>query len=93
MIDGTVIVARFHNLRSPDITGNKRTRTLTRPRHIAMFLARRYTNLSFPELGREFGGRDHSTIQHGCRKVEKEIKHDSELSYKIQLIEQGLNIR
>jgi chromosomal replication initiator protein len=86
-------VARFHNIRSPDITGNKRTRTLTRPRHIAMFLARRHTNLSFPELGREFGGRDHSTIQHGCRKVEKEIKKDSDLSYKVQLIEQKLNIR
>src|SRR5690606_24945995 len=53
-------VARFHNLRPADITGNKRTRTLTRPRHIAMYLARVHTNLSFPELGREFGGRDHS---------------------------------
>ncbi len=86
-------VARFHNIRSPDITGNKRTRTLTRPRHIAMYLARQHTSLSFPELGKEFGGRDHSTIQHGCRKVEKEMKNNSELSYKIQMIEQGLNIR
>ncbi|MEZ4321315.1 MAG: chromosomal replication initiator protein DnaA [Myxococcota bacterium] len=86
-------VARFHNLRSADITGNKRTRTLTRPRHIAMFLARVHTNLSFPELGREFGGRDHSTIQHGFRKVEKERHRDADLTYKIRLIEQSLQIR
>ncbi|MBT3217484.1 MAG: chromosomal replication initiator protein DnaA [Proteobacteria bacterium] len=86
-------VARFHNLRSADITGTKRTRTLTRPRHIAMYLARKHTSLSFPELGREFGGRDHSTIQHGCRKVDRELADDADLAYKVQLIEQGLNAR
>ncbi len=86
-------VARFHNLRSADITGNKRTRTLTRPRHIAMYLARVHTSLSFPELGREFGGRDHSTIQHGFRKVEQQLSDDPDLAYKVRLIEQGLQIR
>lgn len=86
-------VARFHNLRSADLTGNKRTRTLTRPRHIAMYLARRHTKLSFPELGREFGGRDHSTIQHGFRKVEKELPRDPDLAHKVRLIEQALKIR
>lgn len=86
-------VARFHSLRSADITGSKRTRTLTRPRQIAMFLARRYTSLSFPELGREFGGRDHSTIQYGFKKVAKEIKDDADLAYKIKLIEASLKVR
>ncbi|NCG20241.1 MAG: chromosomal replication initiator protein DnaA [Rhodobacterales bacterium] len=86
-------VARFHNLRSADITGSRRTRTLTTPRHLAMFLARKHTGLSFPELGREFGGRAHSTIQHGVRKVDKESKNNPDLSFKIRLIEQGLNIR
>jgi chromosomal replication initiator protein len=86
-------VARFHSLRSADITGAKRTRTLTRPRHIAMYMARKHTNLSYPELGREFGGRDHSTIQHGCRKVEGELRDDADLAYKIRLIEQSLSIR
>ncbi|MEZ4238920.1 MAG: chromosomal replication initiator protein DnaA [Myxococcota bacterium] len=86
-------VAKFHNLRSADITGNKRTRTLTRPRHIAMYLARVHTNRSFPELGREFGDRDHSTIQHGYRKVREELEADPDLAYKVRLIEQGLQIR
>jgi chromosomal replication initiator protein len=86
-------VAKFHNLRSADITGNKRTRTLTRPRHIAMFIARVHTTLSFPELGREFGDRDHSTIQHGYRKVKEELEADPDLAYKVRLIEQGLHVR
>jgi chromosomal replication initiator protein len=86
-------VARFHSIRSADITGSKRTRSLTRPRHIAMYLARTHTSLSFPELGREFGGRDHSTVQHGYRKVEKQKTADPDLSYKIRLIEQNLNVR
>ncbi len=86
-------VARFHNLRSADITGSKRTRTLTNPRHIAMYLARTHTTLSFPELGREFGGRDHSTIQHGFRKVKKQLDADPDLAYKVRLIEQGLQVR
>ena len=86
-------VAKFHNLRSADITGTKRTRTLTRPRHIAMFIARVHTNLSFPELGREFGDRDHSTIQHGYRKVKEELEADPDLAYKVRLIEQGLHVR
>ncbi len=85
-------VARYHSLRSADIVGKKRTRTLTVPRHIAMFLARKHTKLSFPELGREFGGRDHSTIQHGFRKVQDELNDNADLAYKIRLIEQGLNV-
>lgn len=86
-------VARFHSLRSADLTGSKRTRTVVRPRQIAMFLARRYTPLSFPELGREFGGRDHSTIQYGYKKVAKEVTSDADLAYKITLIEQSLKVR
>jgi chromosomal replication initiator protein len=86
-------VAKFHNLRSADITGKRRTRALTGPRHIAMHLARRHTQLSFPELGREFGSRDHSTIQHGCRKVEVELETDADLAYQVKLIEQSLGLR
>ena len=86
-------VARFHSIRSADITGKKRTRTLTDPRHIAMYLARKHTSLSFPELGREFGGRDHSTVQHGVRKIERATKENPDLAYKIRLIEQSLNVR
>jgi len=87
------VVARVHNLRSADITGARRTRTLTGPRHIAMYVARKHTNLSFPELGREFGGRDHSTIQHGYRTVQTSMATDPDLAYKIRLVEQQLHLR
>jgi chromosomal replication initiator protein len=86
-------VAKFHSLRSADITGKRRTRALTRPRHIAMHVARKHTQLSFPELGREFGGRDHSTIQHGCRKVENELLTNPDLAYQVRLIEQSLGLK
>jgi chromosomal replication initiator protein len=86
-------VARFHNLRSADLTGDRRTRTLTRPRHIAMYLARKHTSLSYPELGRDFGGRDHSTIQYGFHKVEQELVDNPDLTYTIRMIEQSLSIR
>ncbi len=82
-------VARFHGIRSAEITGPKRTRHLTRPRHIAMYLSRNHTSLSFPELGREFG-RDHSTVQHGYRKVKREMTTDPDLSTKVRLLEMNL---
>jgi chromosomal replication initiator protein len=86
-------VARFHSLRSADLTGTGRARTLVRPRHIAMYLARRHTELSFPDLGREFGDRDHSTIQHGVHKIENDVKDDADLATKVRLIEQSLGLR
>jgi chromosomal replication initiator protein len=86
-------VARAHNIKAADLLGQKRTRNLTLPRHIAMYLARKHTALSFPELGREFGDRDHSTIQHGVKKMEKDVQDDPNIAYKVRLIEQSLQIR
>jgi chromosomal replication initiator protein len=83
-------VAQAHNLRVADLISKRRTRTLTDPRHIAMCIARRLTGLSFPELGREFGGRDHSTIQHGVHKVEELSAKDPDLRLKVQRIERAL---
>jgi chromosomal replication initiator protein len=86
-------VARVHNIAPGAITGDRRTRTFVRPRQVAMYLARKHTNLSFPELGREFGDRDHSTIQHGCRKVEQELPTNADVAHVIQVIEQTLGLR
>ncbi len=91
--DVIAAVARVHNLRTVDIIGKSRTRQLTEPRHIAMFLARKHTTLSFPQLGEEFGGRDHSTIQHGVRKIQERIDGgDPELAYQMQIIERQLGL-
>ncbi len=86
------VVAGYHSIRPADILGKKRTRTLTRPRHIAMYLARKHTALSYPELGREFGDRDHSTIQHGHKKVDEALPDDPDLTTKVAMIEQTLGV-
>lgn len=85
------VVADTYNLRVKDLLNKKRLRKLTRPRHIAMFLARELTELSFPELGREFADRDHSTIQHGVRKIQELLDgSDSELGFEIDHIRRRL---
>ena len=64
-------VAEYFKVRVADILSNKRTRTITRPRQIAMALAKELTNHSLPEIGQMFGGRDHTTVLHATRKVQE----------------------
>ncbi len=85
-------VARYHNITSADIVGKKRTRALSKPRHIAMFLAREALTLSYPDLGKEFGGRDHSTVQYAVKKVRKQLRDDADLAYRLRLISQTLGV-
>ncbi len=62
-------VAQYYKLRVADMVSKRRTRSIARPRQIAMALAKELTNHSLPEIGDAFGGRDHTTVLHGCRKV------------------------
>jgi chromosomal replication initiator protein len=62
-------VADYYRLKIPDLLSKKRTRNLTRPRQIAMSLARELTTMSLPEIGNAFGGKDHSTVIHACQTV------------------------
>jgi chromosomal replication initiator protein len=68
-------VADYYKIRVSDIRSKKRTRNITRPRQIAMALAKELTNHSLPEIGDAFGGRDHTTVIHACKKV-KELTND-----------------
>ena len=70
-------VAEYFRLRVSDLTSKRRSRSIVRPRQIAMALARELTNRSFPEIGAAFGDRDHTTILYACRKVETLRKTDS----------------
>ncbi|HFC92907.1 MAG TPA: chromosomal replication initiator protein DnaA [Leucothrix mucor] len=67
-------VAQHYNIRVSDLNSPRRTRSIARPRQIAMSLAKELTNHSYPEIGENFGGRDHTTIMHACKKV-KELRH------------------
>lgn len=73
-------VAEYYKIRVTDILSNKRTRSITRPRQIAMALAKELTNHSLPEIGEFFGGRDHTTVLHACRKVEALKASDSKIA-------------
>ncbi len=79
-------VAEHFNIRLSDMLGPKRTRTIARPRQIAMYLSKELTSRSLPEIGRRFGGRDHTTILHGVRKVEEMRGTDSQLNEDIELL-------
>lgn len=79
-------VAEHYNIRLSDMIGPKRLRTIARPRQVAMYLAKQLTPRSLPEIGRRFGGRDHTTIMHGVRKIEELMATDSQLSDDLQML-------
>lgn len=83
-------VAEHYNIRLSDLVGPKRVRTLARPRQIAMYLAKQMTSRSLPEIGRRFGGRDHTTIMHGVRKIEELRQADRAISEDIDLLRRAL---
>jgi chromosomal replication initiator protein len=69
-------VAEYYQMRVSDLHSKRRNRQITRPRQMAMLLAKELTNLSLPEIGDAFGGRDHTTVIHACRKVKELIQQD-----------------
>ncbi|HTL70593.1 MAG TPA: chromosomal replication initiator protein DnaA [Candidatus Eisenbacteria bacterium] len=69
-------VAEYFEVRPSDMTAKRRSKNVVYPRHVAMYLSREMTGLSFPEIGEQFGGRDHSTILHACEKMKKDVKKD-----------------
>lgn len=73
-------VADFYDIGTEELTSARRSRDLVRPRHVAMYLARTLTSRSMPEIGRQFGGRDHTTVLHGVRKVERLKSEDPEVA-------------
>ncbi|MBR3163183.1 MAG: chromosomal replication initiator protein DnaA [Clostridia bacterium] len=67
-------VAKYFSINKDDLSGGKRSNDIAYPRQIAMYLCRDIANMPYPKIGVDFGGRDHSTVMHACRKIEKEIK-------------------
>lgn len=67
-------VSKYFSINKDDLSGNKRSNDIAFPRQIAMYLCRDIANMSFPQIGIDFGGRDHSTVMHACKKIEREIK-------------------
>lgn len=74
------VVAQYFHLQVGDLTGKKRTKNIVVPRQIAMYLARELTDNSLPKIGKEFGGKDHTTVIHAHEKIMKLQNHDTELT-------------
>ncbi len=72
-------VASFFGVKIQDLKSEKKTKNIALPRQVAMYLTRKYTGASFPEIGEKFGGKDHSTVIHAVRKIEAMIGEDSSL--------------
>ena len=84
------VVSEYFNIRPLDIKSKKRSRDISGPRQIAMYLCREYTKSSLPEIGRDFGGKDHTTVIYSHNKISKNIKENNALSKDIQKIIQKI---
>jgi chromosomal replication initiator protein len=83
-------VAEHFNVRIADMHSARRARAVARPRQVAMYLAKQLTSRSLPEIGRKFGGRDHTTVMHAVRKVEELRSADSSFSEDVELLRRML---
>jgi chromosomal replication initiator protein len=84
-------VAEHFSIKVTEMSSSRRARAVARPRQIAMFLAKKLTTRSFPEIGRKFGNRDHTTVLHGVRRIEELIQDDASLAEDVRLLEAALS--
>ncbi len=85
------IVARHYNVSKTELLSNRRTRTIVKPRQVAMYLSKVLTPRSLPEIGRRFGGRDHTTVLHAVRKIEGLSTTDTTLAQELELLRRLIN--
>jgi chromosomal replication initiator protein len=83
-------VAEHFNIKMAEMTSSRRARIVARPRQVAMYLAKQLTQRSLPEIGRKFGGRDHTTVMHACRKIEELTQNDRALAEDVDLLHRML---
>ena len=84
------VVSKHYNVSRSDLLSSRRTRTIVRPRQIAMYLSKMLTPRSLPEIGRRFGGRDHTTVLHAVRKIEELASSDNTLQQEIEMLKRNI---
>ena len=84
------VVAECFKISIDDLKSKKRNSDISFPRQIAMYLCRKLTDESFPKIGIEFGGKDHSTVMHSCEKIEREISTNKDLRETIEKLEKEI---
>ena len=70
------VIGKYFDINPSDLTSSKRSADVTFPRQIAMYLCRNVAQMSLPQIGNDFGKRDHTTVMHACNKIETEIKNN-----------------
>mgnify|MGYP005641277693 CR=1 FL=1 len=85
------IICDHFNIKITDLKSKRRHRNITLPRQVAMYLCRKYTSVSFPTIGEKFGGRDHSTVIHACKNIEKRTISDIDFQQKIENMKNGIS--
>jgi chromosomal replication initiator protein len=83
-------VSEHYNIRLSDMIGPKRVRTYARPRQVAMYLCKQLTSRSLPEIGRRFGGRDHTTVMHGVKRIEELRQQDGQIAEDLEVLRRAL---
>ncbi|WP_116597626.1 chromosomal replication initiator protein DnaA [Primorskyibacter marinus] len=83
-------VSEHYNIRLSDMIGPKRVRSFARPRQVAMYLCKQMTSRSLPEIGRRFGGRDHTTVMHGVKRIEELKVQDGQIAEDLELLRRAL---
>lgn len=86
-------VAKSFNLRTSELLSSRKFKYIALPRQIAMFLSRKLTNASFPDIGSQFGGKDHSTVVHAVKKIEKLIPKDPSLQNTLESLEKTIKLQ
>jgi chromosomal replication initiator protein len=83
-------VAKHFHIKVQELKNTSRAKAVSLPRHIAMFLIRKYTGMGFKEIGQCFGGKDHTTVMHGCTKIEQQIETNREIRDAVESIQNSL---
>ena len=86
-------ICDYFNLKLGDLKAKGRTKNISLPRQMAMYLCRKHTSTSFPGIGYKFGGRDHSTVIHASKTIEKRLKEDPYFQATIEKLEKNLNLK
>lgn len=86
----TKVVAEFYNLSQKDLLSNSRKKEIVRPRQIAMYLLREEVKYSFPQIGKKFGGKDHTTAIYAYEKIAKDLEKNEDLAEEINLLRERL---
>jgi chromosomal replication initiator protein len=84
------LTADHFGLKQSDLLSERRTRSVARPRQVAMWLCKQHTTRSYPDIGRRFGGRDHTTVLHAVKKIEELIATDEQIARDVEALTRKL---